>query len=164
MAEDATDSPLVADGSVRADPATAALELRAVTATETANLRRQVLRGGRDVPLPGDESPAHHVGVFAGDDLVATGNIRPEAPPWDPERPAWRIRGMATWPESRGRGAGTLVLEALVGRIRDTGGGLVWCNARVTVVPFYERAGFVVRGEPWEEPDIGPHVVMWREL
>ena len=25
---------------------------------------------------------------------------------------------------------------------------------------FYERAGFVPVGEPWEEPGIGPHVRM----
>ena len=140
------------------------LVVRAVTADETADLRRQVLRNGRDVPLPGDESPAHHVGVFADDHLVASGNIRSEAPPWGADSTSWRIRGMATWPEARGQGAGRLVLDALLRHARERGGGLVWCNARTTARSFYERAGFAVRGAEWEEPDIGPHVAMWRVL
>jgi len=28
----------------------------------------------------------------------------------------------------------------------------------------YERAGFVTRGEPWDDPEIGPHVAMWRTV
>lgn len=139
-------------------------ELRVVTAEQTADLRRQVLRGGRDVPLPGDETPAFHVGVFSDDQLIATGNIRAEAARWQPHRIGWRIRGMATWREVRGQGAGAMVLEALLDHARELGGGTVWCNARLKARKFYERAGFVVRGEPWEEPDIGPHVVMWRDL
>ena len=96
--------------------------------------------------------------------LLATGSIRPEVAHWEPDRTGWRIRGMATWPENRGRGAGALVLDALLDHVRRSGGGLVWCNARTTAQAFYARAGFVVHGEEWEEPVIGPHVVMWREL
>ena len=29
---------------------------------------------------------------------------------------------------------------------------------------FYEREGFVTRGEPWVDPDIGPHIVMHRQV
>ena len=151
-------------GEDRPETVAGPLVIRVVTAAETADLRRQVLRSGRDVVLPGDETAAHHVGVFTGDRLLATGSIRPEAAHWEPDRTGWRIRGMATWPENRGRGAGALVLDALLDHVRRSGGGLVWCNARTTAQAFYARAGFVVHGEEWEEPVIGPHVVMWREL
>ena len=135
-----------------------------MTAAETAELRRQVLRGGRPVALPGDSDPAFHVGVFAYGVLVGTGNVRRDPAPWAPDVPAWRLRGMATDPAHRGAGVGTAVLEALVGHARDHGGGVLWCNARTPAQRFYERAGLVTRGEPWEDPEIGPHVVMWREL
>jgi predicted GNAT family N-acyltransferase len=46
--------------------------------------------------------------------------------------------------------------------VTDHGGGLLWCNARVPAINLYRRGGFVEHGEMWEDPDIGPHVVMWR--
>ena len=134
----------------------------------SADLRRNVLRGGRPVPLPGDEHPAFHVGVYDAGVLVATGNVGPVPPPWtldtEPELAGWRVRGMATDPAARGRGAGALVLDALVAHARAQGGGVLWCNARTPAQRFYERAGFQTHGDPWEEPEIGPHVVMWRRL
>ena len=67
---------------------------------------------------------------------------------------------MATEPECRGTGLGTAVLEAILDHVSCLGHGLVWCHARVPAVGFYERAGFVTRGEQWDEPLIGPHIVM----
>ena len=138
--------------------------VRPVSAAETAQLRRAVLRGGRPVALPGDDEPAFHLGAYDGSTLAGTGNIRVEPAPWAPEAPGWRVRGMATAPAYRSRGIGTLVLEGLVVHCRDNGGGIVWFNARTPAQAFYERAGFAVRGEPWEDPEIGPHVRMWREV
>jgi len=48
--------------------------------------------------------------------------------------------------------------------VADRGGTLVWCNARVPARRFYERAGFTVHGDEWDEPGIGPHVAMARPV
>ena len=45
-----------------------------------------------------------------------------------------------------------------------SGGGLLWCNARLAAVGFYERAGMVTTGDVWEEPVIGPHIAMFVEV
>jgi GNAT superfamily N-acetyltransferase len=141
------------------------VELRRVTAADTADLRRLVLRGGRPVALPGDDDPAAvHVGAFEGDALLATGNVRREPAPWAPHEPAWRLRGMATAAERRGQGLGRLVLDALVEHCRSHGGGELWCNARTPARSFYLRAGFAEVGEEWVDPEIGPHVRMRRPL
>jgi GNAT superfamily N-acetyltransferase len=137
--------------------------VREVTAAETAGLRRQVLRGGSPAPLPGDDDPALHVGVFEDGVLIATGNVRHDPAPWAPDVPAWRLRGMATDPAHRSRGAGALVLQALIDHARKEP-AVLWCNARTPAQAFYERAGLQTRGEPWEDPEIGPHVVMWVQL
>jgi predicted GNAT family N-acyltransferase len=71
---------------------------------------------------------------------------------------------MATSEELRGLGIGTRVLDAVVAHVAAHGGGLLWCNARIPACLFYERAGFVRRGEPWTDPDLGPHVAMWRQV
>jgi predicted GNAT family N-acyltransferase len=76
----------------------------------------------------------------------------------------WRLRGMATREDVRNLGIGTAVLARALLHVDDHGGGLVWCNARVTAVALYGRAGFVVHGEAWDDTEIGPHIVMWRVI
>ena len=41
---------------------------------------------------------------------------------------------------------------------------LMWCNARVPAVRFYEKLGWAVSGEPFEIPTAGPHVKMTKRL
>lgn len=105
--------------------------------------------------------------VLADGEVVGTAAVAPEDPPEllgqvTVERPAWRLRSMATKPELRGEGIGGLVLEAAVQHVVEQGGALVWCNARTPARRFYERFGFTAVGEEWVEPDIGPHVLMYR--
>ena len=150
---------------------------------EVRPLRHAVLRPGRPAEVlvyPGDDHPdAAHVAVRAGieagpaspstsaapAEVVAVGSVVPEAPPWDPSRrPAWRVRGMATVEDRRGSGLGRRVLDTLLAQVARRGGGLVWCHARTGAQHFYERAGFGCRGEPFDLPDIGPHVPMARRV
>jgi GNAT superfamily N-acetyltransferase len=135
--------------------------VREVRAADTAELRRLVLRPGRMVPLPGDGDPAFHLGAYDGDELLGTGNVRLEPAPWAPDTPAWRLRGMATAPDRRGEGVGAAVLAGLIAHCQADGPDVLWCNARTPARRFYERAGLVTIGEPWDDPEIGPHVRMW---
>ncbi len=104
--------------------------------------------------------------------IVGVATVHPQRAPFDPaasspEGPAkrsWRLRGMATREGLRGKGIGSLVIEAVIAHVADMGGEIVWCNARAKAVGFYERAGFETRGEEWEIPFIGRHVVMWRKV
>lgn len=139
-----------------------------VPASETFALRHRVLRAHQPieaVALPGDDDP--DTGHFAAYDeegrVVGTATVRREAPPEDWGEPdGWRLRGMATDEALRSQGIGRAVLDAAIAHVAEHGGGLFWCNARTPAVSFYERAGFVTRGERWEDPDIGPHIQMWR--
>ena len=97
---------------------------------------------------PGDDDPrAHHVVV----DGLAVGSVLPQ-----PDG-SWRVRGMATAPEARGRGLGAQVPDELLAHARAQGATLVWCNARPRALSLYERAGFVAVREPWDDPELGPH-------
>jgi GNAT superfamily N-acetyltransferase len=101
--------------------------------------------------------PAGSFAVGAYDDsaLVSVGLIGPEGEPG-----AWRIRGMATEPQARGRGAGSAVLSALIAYAAEHHATRVWCNARIGARTLYERAGLHVASEEFEVPEIGPHYVM----
>jgi ribosomal protein S18 acetylase RimI-like enzyme len=134
---------------------------REIPIATTRPLRQSILRPHQSLDeLAGHEPPgAFAVGVFDGDELLAVGFVAPDHPPG-----SWRVRGMATKQEARGRGAGTAVLEALVGHARERGATRVWCNARTPARSLYERAGFVVVSDEFELPEIGPHFVMERNI
>lgn len=145
--------------------------VRRVPVERTRALRKAVLRpylpAEDPYVMPDDHLPTTIAfGAVTPDDrLVGVARITPEPPPFDPsyER-GWRLRGMATHPEARNLGVGSAVLAGLVAHIAADGGGILWCNARVTARGLYERGGMQRWGETWEEPHIGPHVVMWRHI
>jgi len=135
--------------------------VREVPLASTRALRQAVLRPHETVAQMAAHEPPGAVAVAAvqGGAVIAVGFVAPEGEPG-----AWRVRGMATAPESRGHGAGTAVLDALTRHARAAGARRIWCNARVSARGFYDRAGFRVVSEQFELPHIGPHVVMERRL
>jgi ribosomal protein S18 acetylase RimI-like enzyme len=132
-----------------------------VPIAKTRVLRQSILRSHETIEQLAAQEPADAfaAGGFDGERLIAVGIV---APSGEPGR--WRVRGMATAADERGRGAGRGVLDALVEHARANGGTSVWCNARVPARSFYERAGFRVCSDVFDVPPIGPHLVMEREL
>jgi GNAT superfamily N-acetyltransferase len=105
-----------------------------------------------------------HAGAFVGTELVGIASVCVEPMPDAPAAGVWRLRGMATLPAVRGTGHGRRLLEACFDHIRAQGGTLLWCNARVVALGFYEHLGFVAQGDEFEIHPIGPHYVMTRVL
>jgi ribosomal protein S18 acetylase RimI-like enzyme len=131
--------------------------VRRVALEQTRALRREVLRPHQTLEQVAAEewSGGLAVGAFEGEELIATGSVVPDGGPG-----AWRIRGMATVPAARGRGAGTAVLDVLIAHARAQGARRIWCNARTPARSLYERAGMRVVSDEIELPAIGPHYVM----
>jgi GNAT superfamily N-acetyltransferase len=151
----------------RPKPSDVVIEIRPVTAEEVRPIRRRVLRAGLPRPnvrFEGDDAgDTLHVGAFLEGRLVAAATVARRPPPDDPSTDtAWQVRGMATEPAMRGRGLGGELLERCIRHVERLGGVVVWCNARIRAVPFYERHGFVRRGDVFEVVDLGPHVRMHR--
>jgi GNAT superfamily N-acetyltransferase len=113
----------------------------------------------RAVAFPGElDEPNGHFAAYVADVIVGVVSVLHEAEPGGPG--VWRLRGMAVMPDQRGCGIGTQLLERVRDHVHRSGRGLLWCNARVSAEGFYAAEGWVRTGEPWEEPDIGPHVRM----
>ena len=134
-----------------------AVEIREVPVAQTRALRQAVLRPhNTQAELVAHEPErAFALGTFERGELVAVGLIGPEGEPG-----SWRIRGMATAPAARGRGAGTALLAGLIDHARSRGATRIWCNARTPARTLYERAGLSVVSEEFELPAIGPHYLM----
>ena len=128
-------------------------------------LRRHVLRPGlppEESSYEQDELPTTlHLAAFDGEGVVVG------CCTWFPDpldgRPAWRLRGMATAPEARGRGVGADLVRAGLAAGAERGFDLVWCNARTTAVGFYERHGFEAVGEEFLAVHGIPHYRMVRD-
>lgn len=128
----------------------------------TFGLRQQVLRPGRPAEeafFPGDrERSSGHFAAYVDHRVVGVASVLAEAEPDGPG--VWRLRGMAVDPDHQGVGVGTALLVRVRDFVHRSGGGLIWCNARVSAQDFYVAAGFVVVGKEWDEPGIGLHVRM----
>lgn len=74
-----------------------------------------------------------------------------------------RIGRLAVSAGLRGRGIGERLLQALLELAQHGGASSVYLHAQADAVGFYERAGFVARGEPFDEAGIR-HLDMYREL
>jgi predicted GNAT family N-acyltransferase len=127
-------------------------------------LRQRVLRPHQsvsEVGFDGDAAGTHFAAFDASSAIVGVVSLIGE-PPDERGTPSWRLRGMATEPALQRQGVGRALMSGLLDFVARSGGGALWCNARLPAVGFYELFGFVQTGEVFEEPNIGPHVRMAR--
>jgi GNAT superfamily N-acetyltransferase len=146
-----------------------AVEVRPITAPETHDLRARVLRTGTpstSVTFPQDDLDGTvHLGAFLEGRLVGIGTFFPSPTPLRPEQPAVQLRGMAVEPSLQGTGAGRVLLEAAIGRLRAEGVHVLWANARDTALGFYERLGMEVVGDGFVSAETAlPHHVVILDL
>ena len=132
-------------------------------------IRWRVLRPGfprETAQFAGDlDATTFHMGVFLGGDLVGVSSVYEVACPVEPTATkAMQLRGMATTEEARGSGCGRRLLLACMDYAREKGCDWMWCNARVSAVPFYAKHGWKQRGVEFEIPTVGPHFHMVLQL
>ena len=48
--------------------------------------------------------------------------------------------------------------------IKNLGGDLIWCRARLVAIDFYQSIGFLKIGPIYEIEGIGPHYTMYKYL
>lgn len=145
------------------------LQARFISPPETRSLRHRVL--WPHLPEPevcvidiDNREDAFHVGVFDEERLISIGSFFAMSSPRLEMNLQYRLRAMATDPDYRRMHAGEKLIDFAIDKLRSDGVQVLWCDARLIAVPFYESLGFNKQPDVYEVPLIGPHHFMWKEL
>jgi GNAT superfamily N-acetyltransferase len=140
------------------------VEVRVSTLEEILPVRHAILRPGRPLETAryanDNDSGVRHFGAYRGGKLLSVVSVYPADMPDRPGIAAIQLRGMATRPEARGTGLGSILVAAALDFTREQGARILWCNARSAAVEFYRKLGFEIVSDEFEIPNIGPHFVM----
>ena len=143
-------------------------EIRKITASETFSVRHPVLRPGKAIETCHFEGDAlkstRHFGYFEGDSLAGVASLFHANSDLFPEIEQFQLRGMAVLPEYQKKGIGEKLVFQAEKEAKNRYGELMWFNAREIAVPFYEKLGYEIIGEPFDIGDIGKHLVMFKKL
>lgn len=139
-----------------------------IPAERTYAIRHAVLRAGyppETARFAGDFAVyTFHLGCHVDGALIGVASYARQASKHFFAANQYQLRGMAVLPQARGRGLGQLLLSAAYPRITAAGCRLLWCNARVSALEFYNKQGFCTIGEQFDTPLAGPHYVMYKKL
>jgi predicted GNAT family N-acyltransferase len=144
------------------------MEVKQIDAKDTYEIRQKVLRPGKPIEackFSGDnDEMTFHLGAYVNDTLVSVASFYMDNHPKIDAPYQFRLRGMATLPEFRGQGMSSALLRTAFPLIKKNHVKIVWCNARKSAVGFYQKVGFTTIGEPFDIEDIGPHLLMQKNL
>lgn len=96
-----------------------------------------------------DPLSRHVLALDSDGRAIATGRLTPQH----------KIGRMAVLPEWRGAGVGLAIVQRLIEIARELDYEEVALHAQMHAVPFYQRAGFLAEGEPFDECG-APHQLM----
>lgn len=114
----------------------ASCTIRIIRPEQTHALRHQVLWPDRPLSFVQLEEDAQglHYGAFVHQEVIGVISVFSEGG-------IHRFRKFAVHPDYQGKGIGTALLTHVISQIRMEGGTQLWCDARVSAIPFYERLG-----------------------
>ena len=144
------------------------MEVKQIDAKDTIHLRHTVLRPNgkvEDCNFDNDnEDNTFHLGAYLNEQLVSCASFYLQNHPEIPNEYQYRLRGMATNEEHRGKGLSSELLRVAFPMIKRNHVNIIWCNARSSAVGFYEKVGFKKIGSEFEVPEIGPHYLMIKHI
>lgn len=142
--------------------------IKKITAIETFPVRHPVLRGGKPIEschFDGDElTTTTHFGLFIEEILTGVISIFENKNALFEAEKQFQIRGMAVLEEYQKKGFGADLVNYAESFIKSEKGNLIWFNARINAVGFYEKLGYSVIGNAFEIEGVGTHYVLFKEM
>ena len=142
--------------------------IKLVEAEEIRPLRHKMLRQGQDYSttsyLRDNEKLTFHLGVTLEEKIVSCATFYPEETNKMGGNNPYRLRGMATDSNYFRNGYGKQIMQEAFQILKLKKCNLLWCNARILAVPFYQSVGLQEIGDLFDIADIGPHYYMYKEI
>ena len=141
-----------------------------ISAADTYPIRQQVLVPDHDLKkvkfeFDDDEDISFHLGAFKDSQLVSVASFYYDRNTIFLDLHQYQLRGMATLPEFQGQGLSSELLNMAFPIIKQNFCTLLWCNARVSAIGYYEKVGFKIHDDKvFEIEDIGPHILMYKNI
>jgi len=110
------------------------------------------------------QAGAFHLGAFRGDELICVASFFKQSQTKFSEQHQYRLRAMATLYSAQNTGAARELLNTAFQILKAKGQDLLWCDARITAIGFYEKLGFEKLGDSYSIPIIGLHFLMYKTL
>lgn len=144
--------------------------IKQVNAAAILTVRQAVLRQGLPIEASifdkDEDRHTAHFGAFIGDTVIGCASlVRNAHARFSPEfTQIAQLRGMAVLPGHRDSGIGGLLLRAVEKKATEDGIEVLWFNARIKAVPFYEKNGYIKEGDAYEIEGVGTHYFMFKIL
>ena len=141
--------------------------LKEITITEAFSVRHPVLRPGKPIEschFEGDDlATTKHFGYFGNKHLIGIISVFKKDNAFF-EQNQFQIRGMAVLISHQKKGIGAALVRFAEQYIQSQKRSLIWLNARIIAVGFYEKSGYQIIGNSFEIPEIGTHYVMFKNI
>ena len=128
---------------------------------EMIDLRRQILRKPLGLDFTeediSNERNDVHIAAYEDDEMLGCCLLTQEEPG------VVRLRQMAVTSGLQGKGIGRVLMQFAENIARDRGNRKMTMHARKTAAGFYEKLGYKITGEEFEEVTI-PHYIMEKDL
>ena len=105
---------------------------------------------------------APHFGLFENELLVGIVSIFETKKELFEDVKQFQIRGMAVLPTHQNKGYGAALIRHAVDHLQKEKEFLIWFNARIIALGFYEKLGFEKNGNAFEIVPIGMHYIMFK--
>jgi GNAT superfamily N-acetyltransferase len=141
--------------------------IKKIAAAETYSVRLPVLRKGKPMEscrFDGDDlETTQHFGFYLNRKLVGIISLFRNNSPSFSEKKQCQIRGMAVLECHRKKDFGRALINHSEKDCKDHEVDLIWFNARMEATGFYEKMGYQKKGIPFDIPDVGEHIVMFKK-
>ena len=140
--------------------------IQKIRAIETFSVRHPVLRAGKpieDCRFDGDDlETTTHFGLFLENILIGVISIFKMQNQLFSAKKQFQIRGMAVLEDYQKKGFGAALVQHVEHYLESRNETIIWFNARISAVGFYEKLGYQIIGDAFNIGDIGKHYVLFK--
>lgn len=144
------------------------VEVREISAQETHGVRHSMLRQGRPIEdcvfHRDEEESTLHLGAFKKDEIIGVASAYQNQHANLTQKTAYQIRGVAVLNDHQRNGIGHLLMSQMERILGQKKVEVIWLNARIAALKFYESLHYTQEGNPFEIAEIGTHYYFYKEL